>query len=78
MLLNQGGGPIDIEVNAESDFEHGLQVLEAVGECRPVDLREVTLTGGFRMRGTDRPRLGFARFVDLLERHGTVTRASGP
>jgi hypothetical protein len=69
-LLNQAG-PIDIEVDVRSDFEHGLQVLEAVGESRAADLREVTLKG-HTSDGDERHRVRqrFARFVDLLERHG--------
>jgi hypothetical protein len=69
-LLNQGG-PIDIEVDVKSDFEHGLQVLEAVGESRAAALREVTLKGCFSNGDESlRVRQRFARFVNLLELHG--------
>jgi hypothetical protein len=71
LLLSQAG-PIDIEVDVRSDFEHGLQVLEAVGESRAADLREVTLKG-HTSDGDERHRVRqrrFARFVNLLERHG--------
>lgn len=69
-LLNQVG-PIDVEVNVRNDFEHGLQVLEAVGASRAADLREVTLNG-CSTHGDERRhvRRWFARFVDLLDRHG--------
>jgi hypothetical protein len=70
VLLSQAG-PIDIEVDVRSDFDHGLRVLEAIGESRAADLREVTLKG-HTSDGDERHRVRqrFARFVNLLERHG--------
>jgi hypothetical protein len=81
----------EIEVDV-TDFEPGLQVLEAAGRTAPADIQSVTLIDyeglPYFADGTDRSDAEmrtlcrqFARFVDLLDRYGrdgvrTVTFSS--